>query len=121
MNEKDDLDFEISFYEALIKDKPDFVDALIPLANAYTKRGLYKKGLEVDKRLVGLRPDDEMVHYNLACSYSLLGNIDLALKTLEKAMELGYRDFNWMEKDKDLENLRNDKRYKELLLRFKKG
>lgn len=111
----EDLDFEISFYEKLLKEHPDFVDALIALGDAYTKRGRYKEGLKIDKRLVKLKPDDPIVHYNLACSYSLLKESNLCLKTLEKAIRLGYRDFAFMEKDPDLVFIRGDPRYKELL------
>lgn len=109
------LDFEISFFGSLIKGNPNYVDALIPLGDAYTKRGLYEKGLEVDLKLVELLPLDPVVHYNLACSYSLLGKIDLAINTLEKVIKLGYSDFKWMNKDPDLENVRKDSRYLELL------
>lgn len=107
----ENLDFEISFFESLLKENPNFVDALIPLGDAYTKRGLYEKGLEVDLRLAELLPLDPLVYYNLACSYSLLGKIDLALQTLEKAIKLGYKDFRFMNKDPDLENVRKDNRY----------
>ena len=70
------LEFEISFYEKLLTAYPDFIDVLIPLANAYTRRGLHEKGLEVDRRLTELRQDDPLAWYNLACSYSLLTRID---------------------------------------------
>lgn len=112
MEEKNsDLDFEISFYENLLKKKPDFIQALIALGDAYTKRGFYQKGLEIDKRLIQLKPDDPTVFYNLACSYSLLGLLDEALQTLKKAIKLGYRDFKWLKKEPDLENLRRTPEY----------
>lgn len=114
----ENLDFEIYFFEELLKDNPDYVDALIPLGDTYTKRGLYEKGLAVDQRLTDLRPLDPVVHYNLACSYSLLGKVDPAIKSLEKAMRLGYADFGFMHKDPDLENVRKDDRYNELLKQY---
>ena len=40
---KEQLDFEISFFERLVKKDPDFVDALIPLAEAYTRKGFTKR------------------------------------------------------------------------------
>lgn len=111
------LDFEISFYENLLKEHPDFVDALIALGDAYTKKGRYKEGLEIDQRLVKLKPDDPVVRYNLACSYSLLKMSDLCLGALEKAIHLGYREFELMEEDPDLEFIKKDSRYRELLSR----
>lgn len=118
---EEDLDFEISFYERLIKEKGDFVEALIALGDAYTKKGLYEKGLEVDKRLIKLRPEDPTVHYNLACDYSLLKKPEECLRTLEKAIQLGFRDFKYIDEDSDLDFIRQDIRYKELLAKYRLG
>ncbi len=111
----EDLDFEISFYQELLKENPNFVDALIALGNTYTKKGRYKEGLEVDKKLIQLKPDEPIVYYNLACSCSLLRMPQPCLDALKKAIELGYRDFDFMEEDPDLEFIRKDARYKELI------
>lgn len=114
----EDLDFEISFYENLIKQKSNFVDALIVLGDAYTKKGLYKKGLKMDKRLTKLKPYDPIIYYNLACDYSLLKKADSCLRALKKAIKLGYRDFIFMQKDPDLKYIRKDRRYKELMVKY---
>lgn len=116
--EIENLDFEISFYEGLIRENPNYVDALITLGDAYTRRGLYEKGLEVDLKLVNLSPIDPIVHYNLACSYSLLEKQDLALKALEKALKLGYRDIDFIKEDPDLENTRKDLRFSKLIDKY---
>ncbi len=108
-------DFEISFFEGLVKKAPHYVDALIPLAEAYTKAGFYEKGLQIDKRLAKLRKDDPVVHYNLACSLALVGNKDEAFRALEKSIELGYSDFEHLKRDSDLRTLRDDPRFKTLL------
>ena len=114
-DKKADSDFEISFYEKLLEKRPHFIQALIALGNAYTQRGDYEKGLEIDLRLSRMRRDDPAVYYNLACSYSLLGRIDQALSSLKKSIELGYEDFNYLRRDPDLENLKKDKRFQCLL------
>lgn len=116
----EDLDFEISFYEDIIRDKPDLVDALVVLGDAYTKKGLYEKGLEVDLRLSRLKPKDATVHYNLACDYSLLKKSDECFGALEKAIKLGYRAFAHMTKDPDLDYVRQDSRYAALVAKYKK-
>ncbi len=117
---EEDLDFEISFYEDLVKDKPDFVDALVLLGDAYTKKGLYGKGLAADIKLSELRPKDPTIHYNLACDYALLKDAGRCIEALEKAVKLGYRDFRYLTKDPDLEFIRQDERYKELIARYRK-
>lgn len=111
-----DLEFEIKFYENILKDSPDFVEALVALGDAYTKNGRYEEGLKVDQKLAKLKPKDPVVFYNLACSYSLLKELDVSLEALRKAIKLGYDDFSYIQKDLDLENLRQDKRYKTLFI-----
>ncbi len=119
MRDKHD-DFEISFYEELIKRNPNFVQALSCLGDIYTKRGLYKEGLKVDEKLVRLRPDDPIVHYNLACSLSLVGDIERAFKHLRYAVLLGYEDLDYILKDPDLKNVCKDPRFNNFFDKLKK-
>lgn len=109
------LEFEIGFYEKLVHAYPDFVDALVPLADAYTRRGLHDKGLQLDLRLTELRSNDPMAWYNLACSYSLLQRIDDALDSLRHALQLGYHDLEFLGKDPDLVNIRRSPKFRQLL------
>jgi len=115
-----DIDFEIQFYEGIIKRKPDFADALSALGDLYTKKGLYKKGMGIDERLSLIRPDDPIVFYNLACSYSLLNETDKAFRSIKRAIRCGYDDFDYLEEDKDLLNIRKDSRFKKYFLRVRK-
>ncbi|MCA9399581.1 MAG: hypothetical protein KC618_07520 [Candidatus Omnitrophica bacterium] len=113
------MDYEIAFYEGILKNKPDFIEALSALGDLYTKRGFIEKGLKADVKLSILKPEDPYVFYNLACSYSLLENVDEALSSIKQAIELGYKDFNFLEQDDDLENLRKDQRFQRYLARMK--
>ena len=108
---KEDLEFEIQFFEGVTKRDKDFTEALQILGDAYTKTGQWEKGLRIDKRLARLCPDNPLVFYNLACSYSLLSQLDEAFAALHKALKLGYQDTKWLSKDPDLENLRKDSRF----------
>lgn len=114
-----DADFEIQFYEGLIKKKPDFAEALTALGDLYTQKGYYEKGLTIDRKLSILRPEDPNVLYNLACSYSLVNNIEAALTTLQRAIASGYNDFVYLQQDSDLENLRRDIRFEHFLAKAK--
>lgn len=117
---EEDLDFEIGFYEKLLEDNPSFIPALFALSDAYSKKGFFEKGLCVDKKLAKMKFDDPVIFYNLACDYSLLKRIENAFSCLKQALSLGYDDFYFMEKDPDLDNLRQDSRYKKLLSETKK-
>jgi tetratricopeptide (TPR) repeat protein len=112
------LDFELDFFSAILKRYPDYVDVLRVLGNLLTLKGRYADGLQIDRRLVQLRPNDALAHYNLACSYALLKRPDQALKTLRRAVELGYRDFRYMREDRDLDIIRHDPRFRQLLREY---
>jgi len=118
MAEKSQLDFELDFYAAVLSAQPNFIDVLRAHATNLTLKGRYEDGMTIDQRLILLRPSDYLAHYNLACSYALLRQPDLALKTLRRAIELGYRDFRYMKQDRDLESIRRDPRFKQLLREF---
>lgn len=119
LKKDNDIDFEIQFYEGVLKDNPNFVDGLVALGDAYTKKGLYQKGLLVDLKLARLKPDDPAVFYNLACSYSLLEELDKAFVAIKKAVKYGYSNLHYMKLDQDLENLRKDQRFKRYFLKLK--
>jgi tetratricopeptide (TPR) repeat protein len=116
-DEMEELDFEIAFYEGILERLPDAADVLMALGNDYTRRGLLEKGLAIDEQLCRLRGNDPIVRYNLACTYSLLGRLDDALEALTTAVAMGYNDFSYMQQDPDLDNLRADPRYADLLER----
>ena len=116
--DQNQLEFELDFFSAILKRYPDYVDVLRVLGNLLTLKGRYAEGLQVDRRLVQLRPSDALAHYNLACSYALLKKPEQALKTLRRAVELGYRDFRYMREDRDLDSIRHDPRFRQLLREF---
>jgi tetratricopeptide (TPR) repeat protein len=112
-------DMDVKLCEAVLGAAPDNVDALSYLGNIYTKRGEHQRGLEIDLRLVRLRPLSPRVHYNLACSYALLGRPDDAFRSVDRAIECGFLDADHMEKDEDLVSLRGDERFKAVVARLR--
>lgn len=116
--ERPQIDFELEFFDGLLARVPDFPEVLRAQANNLTTKGRFKDGLRVDQRLVAIRPTDATAHYNLACRYAILKQRDLAMKTLRRAVELGYRDFRFMVQDSDLESLQKDPRFRALLREF---
>jgi tetratricopeptide (TPR) repeat protein len=112
--EQRDLDIEIGFIEGIVKRDALYVEALQVLGDDYTRRGRYRDGLKVDEKLARLRPKDSLVQYNLACSYSLTERVTEALTALERALNLGYRDFKWMAEDPDLQNVRQHPQYQKI-------
>jgi tetratricopeptide (TPR) repeat protein len=91
------------------------IKLLVDLGELYSRLGMLQKGLEVDLRLVRMRPEESRFHYNLACSLSRLGQIDPAFEALETALRLGYDNYAHLRADRDLDNLKQDKRFLKLL------
>ena len=118
--ESKDLDIKIQFMEGLVRRDPEYIEALQLLGDHYTQRGRYDQGLKVDEQLSRLEPHNPLVFYNLACSYSLIGEVDAAAIALEKALTLGYRDFKWLAKDPDLRTLRKHPLFREIEAKIRK-
>jgi Flp pilus assembly protein TadD len=114
----DQFDFELAFYGGILQRNPDYVDVLRVLGTLLSLKGRFADGLKVDKRLVTLRPTDALAHYNLACSYARMNRRGLSIKTLRRAVELGYRDFRYMREDNDLDPVREDPRFRKLLREY---
>jgi len=117
--EIDDASFEIRFYEGILEKIPSFIEVLAALGDLYTRNGFYRQGLDMDERLYQLRPADPVILYNLACSYSLLDEKDKAFRAIKQAIHSGYDDFEHLEADNDLNNLRTDRRFTRYFERIK--
>ncbi len=114
-----DSQFEIEFFEAVHRRCPGYVDVVGLLGGLYTKAGRIADGLKMDRKLVRLEPENPTAHYNLACSLALCKKRPDALRSLRKALSLGYDDLDWMEQDPDLEILKQDPEFRQLLSQLK--
>jgi len=59
--------------------------------------------------------DDPGVLYNVACVYSLAGEADDALDLFDQAVATGFAHRGWAEQDTDLDPIRKDPRFDEIL------
>ncbi len=106
---------ELGFLEKVSARLPEDLEILQALADLYTKNGKFEAGLAIDRRLSQQLPNDDLVWYNLGCSYALTNHPDEAFEALAKAVELGYGDYDWMKTDPDLNTLHSDPRFESLL------
>ena len=93
----------------LAYDPPEFA------AHLYASRGERDK---IDVRLFKLSPEkiyDGCDAYRMASLYALLGERGPALAWLRRAVELGYNNYPWYERDKTLDKLRADPEFQRLL------
>src|SRR3954467_5377645 len=114
-----DPDFEIKFYESVLRRDPGYVAVVEILGGLYTRQGRIADGLKMDRKLVKLQPANATAHYNLACSLALSRRKTDALRSLRQAIELGYRDYDWMLQDPDLEELKTHPNFVALLDQLK--
>jgi tetratricopeptide (TPR) repeat protein len=101
-----DTHFEVGFYETVLRHDPRYAEVIEILGGLYTKLGRIADGLKMDRKLVRLQPTNPTAHYNLACSLALSKRNSDALRSLRHAVGLGYRDFEWMAHDPDLQGLK---------------
>jgi predicted Zn-dependent protease len=102
-----DPEFEIGFFETVLRRSPRDATVIEILASLYTRQGRLTDGLRMDRRLVRLQPENATAHYNLACSLALTKRNRAALHALQQAVQLGYSDFDWMQQDPDLDSLKH--------------
>lgn len=119
--ERDYLLFSLEFCDTVLAKRPTHVEALELAANHFTELGYFDDGLRLDERLAALKPDDPGVLYNLACSLALTGRIDQALHILAQSVANGYSDYRHLTTDRDLNPLRSDPRFGEILAMAAKG
>ncbi len=98
--------------EKHVKLNPDDARAFTIGAVSLIRLGEPEAGLEWAERATKIDPDDAGIQYNVACLYALEGEKDRAFECLENAVKAGFAHREWVEKDPDLDSLRNDPRFK---------
>jgi tetratricopeptide (TPR) repeat protein len=88
-------------YADMPEDRPEFANALPWL-------------LEAERRYSG----DRSVYYSLACVYSIKGDLEGAVRSMNKAVFLGHSDFEQMSNDENLANFRTTAWWKGIEGRF---
>ncbi len=93
----------------------DDIGMRIRIGNGLLKAGKYEEALVQYRKALEIDPEDDIAWYNIACAYSLLEDLDESVAALEKSVEYGYDDLEWMQRDSDLDNIRDHPRYKALV------
>jgi adenylate cyclase len=85
-------------------------------AGALLELGEKERAREWTARAMAIDPDDPVAQYNAACSYSRLGDTDLALDLLERCLpNLGHEKVNWSKYDSELDPVRSNPRYQKIM------
>ncbi len=105
-------------YEDLVQRDPGNTTAKTNLdAMVKNKTVLQERKEQVSSALQGAdsKPKDPQAAYNAARVYARLGDADQALSWLNKALDLGYDQFDYLSLDPSLVNLKKDPRFMKLL------
>src|SRR5213595_1358607 len=83
--------------------------------------GEFDRAREWIARALALEPDNPVTHYNAACGYAMLGDIDKAFELLERGILAGGPEWGrWVQHDSMLDPVRHDPRYPILLETIRK-
>jgi tetratricopeptide (TPR) repeat protein len=99
-------------YERALRHNEKFKNALINLSTTYMKTKAFDKALETLQSGQNQFPQEPLFDYNFACYYSLKENPGLGLLALQQALKKGFKQFEQIESDTDLSNLRQSDEYK---------
>lgn len=80
-----------------------------------------ERALKCFETAIALDPDLFWAYYAAGCIHARAGRTAEALHLIEQALEKGLEDFDHIGKDSDLDSLRQDSRFLELLGRFRRG
>jgi len=78
--------------------------------------GETERAREWISRALAIDPDDVLTQYNVACVYSLLGEIEPAFELLERLLPYANHETKaWIKHDSDFDPLRSHSRYQKIL------
>ncbi|HUQ20744.1 MAG TPA: protein kinase [Gemmatimonadaceae bacterium] len=106
---------QIKLVEQHLELNPDDPRACILGAAASANLRDDERAVELAERARIIDPEDPMLLYNIACTYAPLGKTEESLSALERAVEKGWGDKNWIEHDSDLESIRDNPRFKAIV------
>jgi predicted DNA-binding WGR domain protein/tetratricopeptide (TPR) repeat protein len=78
----------------------------------------YDEADSVIKQAIASAPHDPILHFNLACYYASTNRIKDALHHLEEAFKNGYKNYEKVINDQDLENLRYTAEFEDIRLKY---
>ena len=105
----------IKVAEEHLRLNPDDARALYMGANGLVSLGRMDEGLKWARRARELEPLEPLLLYNVACIYSLAGEVDEAIDCLETGVQQGFSYREWAEHDSNLDNIRDHPGYLELM------
>lgn len=105
----------VKLADAHLELNPDDARAWYLSAGALMRLGQREEATERARRASTIDPEDSGVLYNVGCVHALAGSTDEALDHLDKAIQNGFGQREWVENDSDWDAVRNEPRFQALL------
>ena len=105
----------ITNYQMALKHDEKLLEVYINLSVAQFRVEDFDQAFLTLQKLKNFQPQNPSLFYNLACYYSLTKQPEFGIVAIQKAVQLGFRNFQTLKTDPDLENLRNNQTYIEWL------
>jgi len=105
----------LQVYRRYLSQHPDDARGHMYFAVDLAQVGKAEEAKAEAERALALSPDDPLMLYNATCFYAQMGEKRLALDTLRNAMATGYANFEWIKRDPDIDPIRQEPEYLELL------
>ena len=107
----------VDSYNHAVELKPDYGDAWNNRGFALVQLNKYNEAIHSYQQATALKPNSYLIWYNQARCYSLHGQLDLALESLKKAIEIQPQAVRKLaRKESDFEGLRSDQKFQELII-----
>jgi tetratricopeptide (TPR) repeat protein len=111
-------------YEAVLPNLPNNGLGWSRLGFAYHNTGDYEQAIASYMKALQAKPTQQLqasVYARLTRSYAKQNKLDLAIESLEKALDAEYSNLSELESSTDLENVRRDPRFSKLILRTREN
>jgi superkiller protein 3 len=106
----------IACYKKAIKIKSDNPDYYNDIGINFVNLERYEKAITAYDKALKIKPDYSKTWYNKACCCSLQGNAELAVKNLQKAINLNGKEcLEWAKTDTDFDSIRESDHFQELI------
>jgi tetratricopeptide (TPR) repeat protein len=97
----------LKHFRDAVKTKPDNWDARVNLGIVLSQLGRKGEAVVQYEKVVMNNPDyNPSLYYNIACYYSVEGQVEEGMKWLQGAIDHGYNNWALIKTDPDLQNLR---------------
>ena len=109
------VEMEMNIFPQYLFKHPDDARAHLFFATTLIEAGRAKEAKSEAATAMELNPNDPLMLYNLACFYSMMNEKKLAVESLGRSIKAGHVDYEWFKRDPDLDNIRTEPGYIELM------